>query len=62
MHYCRAKRKLLDKYGLKVFSISNHLVGQAVATGSMKGTKLFFLLMSGETVILKVYVNVQPLK
>ena len=29
--YCRAKRKLLDKYGLKVFSISNHLVGQAVA-------------------------------
>ena len=29
--YCSAKRKILDKYGLKVFSISNHLVGQAVA-------------------------------
>ncbi len=29
--YCKAKRKLLDKYELKVFSISNHLVGQAVA-------------------------------
>lgn len=29
--YCKAKRRLLDKYGLKVFSISNHLVGQAVA-------------------------------
>jgi sugar phosphate isomerase/epimerase len=29
--YCKAKHKLLDKYGLKVFSISNHLVGQAVA-------------------------------
>jgi len=29
--YCRAKRKLLDKYGLKVFAISNHLAGQAVA-------------------------------
>jgi sugar phosphate isomerase/epimerase len=29
--YCKAKRKLLEKYGLKVFSISNHLVGQAVA-------------------------------
>jgi len=29
--YCRAKRKLLDKYGLKVFAVSNHLVGQAVA-------------------------------
>jgi sugar phosphate isomerase/epimerase len=29
--YCKAKRKMLDKYGLKVFSISNHLVGQAVA-------------------------------
>ncbi len=29
--YCKAKRKLLEKYELKVFSISNHLVGQAVA-------------------------------
>ena len=29
--YCKAKRKLLDKYGLKVFSVSNHLVGQAVS-------------------------------
>lgn len=28
--YCKAKRKLLDKYGLKVFAISNHLVGQAI--------------------------------
>jgi sugar phosphate isomerase/epimerase len=28
--YCQSKRKMLDKYGLKVFSISNHLVGQAV--------------------------------
>jgi sugar phosphate isomerase/epimerase len=29
--YCKGKRDLLNKYGLKVFSISNHLVGQAVA-------------------------------
>lgn len=29
--YCEEKRKLLEKYGLQVFSISNHLVGQAVA-------------------------------
>ena len=29
--YCKTKRKMLDKYGLKIFSISNHLVGQAVA-------------------------------
>ncbi|HSL87040.1 MAG TPA: sugar phosphate isomerase/epimerase family protein, partial [Bacteroidales bacterium] len=29
--YCRKKREILDKYGLKVFAISNHLVGQAVA-------------------------------
>lgn len=29
--YCRGKREILDKYGLKVFSISTHLVGQAVA-------------------------------
>ena len=29
--YCRARRKLLEKYGLKVFAISNHLAGQAVA-------------------------------
>lgn len=29
--YCSAKRKLLEKYNLKLFAISNHLVGQAVA-------------------------------
>lgn len=29
--YCSGKLKLLEKYGLKVFSISSHLVGQAVA-------------------------------
>ncbi len=28
--YCKAKRELLDKHGLKVFAISTHLVGQAV--------------------------------
>lgn len=28
--YCKAKRELLDQYGLKVFAISAHLVGQAV--------------------------------
>lgn len=28
--YCRAKKDLLASYGLKVFAISNHLVGQAV--------------------------------
>ena len=28
--YCKNKRKLLEKYGLKQYSISNHLVGQAV--------------------------------
>ncbi|HOW09314.1 MAG TPA: sugar phosphate isomerase/epimerase [Bacteroidales bacterium] len=29
--YCASKREILGRYGLKVFSISNHLVGQAVA-------------------------------
>jgi len=29
--YCREKSALLEKHGLKVFSISTHLVGQAVA-------------------------------
>ncbi|NLA49914.1 MAG: sugar phosphate isomerase/epimerase [Bacteroidales bacterium] len=29
--YCKAKRELLEKYDLKLFSISNHLVGQAVS-------------------------------
>jgi sugar phosphate isomerase/epimerase len=29
--YCKSRLKLLDKYGLKVFAISNHLAGQAVA-------------------------------
>jgi sugar phosphate isomerase/epimerase len=28
--YCKAKRELLKKYGLKVFAISSHLVGQAI--------------------------------
>ena len=28
--YCGRKRKLLEQHGLQVFSISNHLVGQAV--------------------------------
>lgn len=28
--YCTAKRKLLDKHGMQVFAVSNHLVGQAV--------------------------------
>ena len=29
-NYCNAKRAMLKKYGLKVFAISTHLVGQAV--------------------------------
>lgn len=28
--YCQSRHDILDKYGLKVYSISNHLVGQAV--------------------------------
>jgi sugar phosphate isomerase/epimerase len=28
--YCKAKKDLLARYGLKLFAISNHLVGQAV--------------------------------
>jgi len=28
--YCNSRKKLLEKYGLKLFSISTHLVGQAV--------------------------------
>ncbi len=30
-HYCNEKLALLEKYGLKLFSISAHLVGQAVS-------------------------------
>jgi sugar phosphate isomerase/epimerase len=29
--YCKIKREILDKYGLKVYAISTHLVGQAVS-------------------------------
>jgi len=29
--YCKEKKKLLESHGLKVFAISNHLVGQAVS-------------------------------
>ncbi len=28
--YCRKKKETLEKYGLKVFAVANHLVGQAV--------------------------------
>ena len=28
--YCAKKRALLEKYGMQVFAVSNHLVGQAV--------------------------------
>jgi sugar phosphate isomerase/epimerase len=28
--YCKARKKILEKYNLRVFAISNHLVGQAV--------------------------------
>ncbi len=28
--YCKSKREMLARYGLKVYAISNHLVGQAV--------------------------------
>jgi sugar phosphate isomerase/epimerase len=28
--YCRKRKEILSKYGLKVFAIANHLVGQAV--------------------------------
>ena len=30
--YCRQKRELLEQHGLKLFSISSHLVGQALRT------------------------------
>jgi len=30
LSYCAQKIELLEKYGLKIFAISNHLVGQAV--------------------------------
>src|SRR5271157_2243718 len=29
-HYCKGRHELLNKYELKVWAISNHLVGQAV--------------------------------
>ena len=61
--YCRKKKEILAKYGLKVFAISNHLVGQAsVLTVSTSGIKAFYLPMSGVTEILKVSVNVLQMK
>lgn len=29
--YCDAKKEMLSHYGLKVYAVSNHLVGQAVS-------------------------------
>jgi sugar phosphate isomerase/epimerase len=28
--YCQSRKKLLNNYGMKIFAISTHLVGQAV--------------------------------
>ena len=38
--YCKGRHDLLGKYGLKIWAISNHLVGQPCSTSSTSGTRL----------------------
>src|SRR5690625_6255049 len=38
--YIPAKRELLDRHGLSVYAISNHLKGQAVCDEDRKSTRL----------------------
>ena len=47
--YCQGRHDLLAAHGLTCWSISNHLVGQAGATGSTSGTIRSFPTMSGGT-------------
>ena len=49
--YCAKKRALLDKYGMKVFSISNHLAGQAVLDIIDERHRRSFRPTSGATAI-----------
>jgi len=47
--YCRKKREMLDKYQLKVFSVSNHLVGQAVIRTGEAAKRLGISIVNGFT-------------
>jgi len=55
--YCRKKKETLEKYGLKVFAIASHLVGQAVCDQIDERHKSILLLTYGVTGILKVYAG-----
>jgi len=46
--YCRAKRKLLDKYGLRSFQFQTTLLDKQFQIASMIGIKTYFRIMSGE--------------
>mgnify|MGYP003306456218 CR=1 FL=1 len=51
--YCSRKRDLLEKHGLQLFSISNHLVGQAVLDRIAERP----YSVSGETLALDIAAN-----
>ena len=58
--YCKSKRQLLEQYDLQLFSISNHLVGQAVCDNIDERHGSILLLPSGETAIR--FADEQPRK
>lgn len=48
-HYCKGRHELLYRYELKVWAISNHLVGQAVCDLIDERHKLILPTTSGAT-------------
>jgi hypothetical protein len=58
--YITDKLDLLEKYQLKCFSISNHLVGQCVCDPIDERHKVFCLLVYGKMETLKGYGSGQP--
>ena len=50
--YYRNIKVTLDKYGLQLFCISNHLVGQAYVIISINGINPYCLIISGAMAIL----------
>ncbi len=58
--YYRNIKATLDKYGLQLFCISNHLVGQAICDNIDQRHNPYCLIISGETVIPKGYISGRP--
>lgn len=58
--YYRNIKATLDKYDLKLFCISNHLIGQAICDNIDQRHNLYCLIISGGMAIRKESIGGQP--